>query len=123
MRRLVPLLLVLAACGGGDGQSQPTPSPTTSPDASPAPSETGMPEIRVLDLAFSPATLTVAAMTPVRVRSLSENAHTWTHKPLFDIPLDGKGASSTFSFPTPGRYEYVCTIHQDRGMTGVVVVT
>jgi plastocyanin len=40
------------------------------------------------------------------------------------VPLvTPKGTSSaTFVAPAPGRYEFVCTIHQAQGQTGTLVV-
>ncbi len=34
----------------------------------------------------------------------------------------GQTVSSTFTTPSPGRYEFVCTIHQALGQTGTLVV-
>jgi plastocyanin len=40
------------------------------------------------------------------------------------VPLvtHGQTVSSTFTTPAPGRYEFVCTIHQALGQTGTLVV-
>lgn len=40
------------------------------------------------------------------------------------VPLvaHGQTVSSTFTTPSPGRYEFVCTIHQALGQTGTLVV-
>jgi plastocyanin len=41
--------------------------------------------------------------------------------PLVQQP--GQTMSSTFTTPSPGRYQFVCTIHTRQGMVGTMVVT
>ncbi len=40
------------------------------------------------------------------------------------VPLvtHGQSVSNTFTTPSPGRYQFVCTIHQALGQTGTLVV-
>jgi plastocyanin len=35
----------------------------------------------------------------------------------------GQSVSGTFSAPSPGRYQFVCTIHTRQGMVGTMIVT
>jgi plastocyanin len=44
--------------------------------------------------------------------------------PSDSVPLvtHGQTVSSTFTTPSPGRYEFVCTIHRALGQTGTLVV-
>lgn len=44
--------------------------------------------------------------------------------PSDSVPLvsHGQTVSSTFTAPSPGRYEFVCTIHRALGQTGTLVV-
>jgi plastocyanin len=41
------------------------------------------------------------------------------------VPLTsaGKKQSVTFTAPAPGKYRFVCTIHQTQGQTGTLIVT
>ncbi len=34
----------------------------------------------------------------------------------------GQTSSATFTAPAPGRYRFVCTIHEAQGQTGMLVV-
>lgn len=45
--------------------------------------------------------------------------------PADRVPLvtHGQSVSSTFTAPSPGRYQFVCTIHQRLGQTGTLVVS
>lgn len=77
---------------------------------------------------FDPSTITVH---PGKVRIVLTNTgsgapHDWS---LIGIPnatttLIGGGASTsvTFTAPSPGTYQFVCTIHQAQGMTGKLIV-
>jgi plastocyanin len=38
------------------------------------------------------------------------------------LATSGKTQSVTFTAPAPGRYQFVCTIHQRQGQTGTLVV-
>lgn len=130
------LVVVVTATGcGGDSEDDPTitapsttPSATaTSADASPAPTaETGV-TLRAGDFSFSPRTVTIRAGQVLSLRNSGRAAHTWTSKPgqkvSFDIALSEPGSTATFSTATVGSYDFVCTIHESRGMTGTLVVT
>jgi plastocyanin len=93
----------------------------------------GIPTITVLtgpDRLFHPNTITVH---PGKVRLVLKNrvdhASGEPHNLTFDkfsagtVPLvrAGQQRSIIFTAPTPGRYQFVCTIHV--GQTGVMVVT
>jgi plastocyanin len=116
MRRLSALLvplalaaLVLAGCGGGEGDGA---------DAAPV---TGVTEVAAADNRFSPAAIQVPAGTEV----------TWEFKDRFvphDVTADGWSSGDpkrqgrySHTFAEPGTYPYRCTLHD--GMTGRVVVT
>jgi plastocyanin len=40
---------------------------------------------------------------------------------VFDVPLEGKGTTGSFTFDKAGTYAYYCKIHTS--MTGEIVVT
>jgi amicyanin len=71
---------------------------------------------------FDPATLTVPVGSTVTWTNKDEEPHTIAAKDgSFHSPtLDTKGTYS-FTFTTPGSYDYICSIHPF--MTGTVVVT
>jgi plastocyanin len=77
---------------------------------------------------FDPSTITVH---PGQVKVILDNVgsgapHDWS---LLALPgaqtaqIGGGGtAAVTFIAPAPGRYTFVCTIHQKQGQTGTLVV-
>jgi plastocyanin len=40
-----------------------------------------------------------------------------------EVQQPGQTQSSTFTTPSPGRYQFVCTIHVRQGMVGTMIVT
>ena len=135
MRSKVPLivvtvtLLLFAACTPS-ATSTPTSTPpagTATPGATGTPAETASPTevargctdgatgtqtVTIKDFAFDPPDLTVASGTAVTWTNADATAHTATADDgSFDCrPLAG-GASMTFTFSTPGTYDYHCAIH------------
>ncbi|MGH8960280.1 MAG: cupredoxin domain-containing protein [Jatrophihabitantaceae bacterium] len=80
------------------------------------------------DFRFDPSTVTVH---PGKVRVILVNdgggaPHNFrmTDFPADFVPLTANGQSSqaTFTAPSPGTYQFVCTIHTAQGMTGKLVV-
>ena len=80
------------------------------------------------DFRFAPSTITVH---PGKVKVILINdgggaPHDF-QVPKFPsdwVPLTANGDTkeSTFTAPAPGRYQFVCTIHTQQGMTGTLVV-
>jgi plastocyanin len=79
------------------------------------------PAVRMVDDAFSPATLTVDAGTTVVFTNRDDDAHTVT---AVDGTFDSKGldsgASWSHTFTKPGTYRYFCELHPF--MKGTIVV-
>lgn len=83
------------------------------------------------DLRFHPSTITVH---PGKVRIVLENNATGSGGPPHNlqvnglpgafVPLTAAGRIGvvTFTAPAPGRYKFVCTIHEQQGQNGVLVV-
>jgi len=77
---------------------------------------------------FTPDSLTVSPGTPVRFVWLSGGHNVAVASQPTDAdwrghdPLESRGFSHEHTFGVPGRYEYVCTPHQQFGMRGEVVV-
>jgi plastocyanin len=106
------LALALGACGtSGAAESETRPAEAGDP---------GGPTVTIEDLAYRPATLTVAVGDTV----------TWVWRDgaiAHDVKGDGYKSqvqtegTFTHRFPQPGRYDYRCTLHPN--MTGVIEVT
>jgi plastocyanin len=84
--------------------------------------------VHATDFRFSPSTITVH---PGKVKLILVNdgggaPHDFevSKFPSDQVPLTANGDTkeSTFTAPAPGRYQFVCTIHTQQGMTGTLVV-
>ncbi len=105
------LALGMSACGSGGAGASVTPVETSTVDLPPS-------------YRFEPAAISVAAGTTVTWT----NSDNFTHSVKF---LDGglptepmlmpPGASTTFTFATPGTYNYLCHLHA-QNMKGTVIV-
>jgi plastocyanin len=77
---------------------------------------------------FGPEELTIAAGTTVRFVWLSSTHNVAVTSQPDDANWEGheaiedRGFSFEYTFEAAGRYEYVCTPHQNQGMQGAVVV-
>lgn len=79
---------------------------------------------------FVPSTIYVHAGKTVRVILVHTGTgapHNWSLNgfPSAFVPLitaQGQQGTVTFVAPSPGRYQYVCTIHLAQGQTGTLVV-
>lgn len=125
---LLAALLLLAACGDDSGSPGATPSPgATSAAPSASATASGPVELRAIDYSFSPRTLTIPVGTTLTVRNAGQDTHTFTSKPgqvtTFDVDLGAAGSRGTVTFGTAGTVEYVCSVHEARGMVGTIVVT
>jgi plastocyanin len=79
--------------------------------------------VRIQNFAYDPANVTVTAGTTVTWTNQDQDPHTITSTdggPLRSQPL-ATGQSFRYTFTTPGRFDYLCTIHPF--MTATVVVT
>jgi amicyanin len=113
---------------GMSGQAMPGMSGMQSPPASASattadsPAQQGGTAVAITDFKFNPATLTVPVGSTVTWTNQDEEPHTIAAKDgSFHSPgMDTHGTYS-FTFTTPGSYDYICSIHPF--MTGTVVVT
>ena len=78
-------------------------------------------EVQIDQFAFAPQRITVKAGTTVTWINDDDSPHTVasSSKSFKSKPLDTKDKFS-FTFTTPGTYEYFCSLHPH--MTGVIVV-
>lgn len=101
----------------------PTEPPTESPTEPPATGEEV--EVLMVDVAFEPEEVTVAAGTTVTWINEDAVQHTVTAGTrgdptgMFDETVAG-GGSFSFTFEEAGTYEYFCSFHP--GMSGVIIV-
>ncbi len=123
-RRLIVTALVtvaaavtLAACSSSGSTSSP--SNSSGHAATAQKTDT----ITISNFAFSPNSIAVAPGAHVTVTNKDQVAHTVTSsKGGFNTGDILPGASATFTAPsTPGRYPYICSIHQF--MTGTLTVS
>lgn len=132
----LPALLGTTACSSDDGGGNG--SPTGSGPSRSGPSGSGTP-VSLKLLKFEPGTLRVKAGTTVTWTNGEAITHTVTsgepigidkttglrtgQKPdgKFDAKLASTGDVFSYTFKTPGTYQYYCSIHQ--GMNAEVVVT
>ena len=103
--------------------SAPAETPGSTASASgPAPAPQSGTAVTINNFKFAPQTLTVPVGTTVTWTNQDEEPHSVVAKDgSFKSPgLDTHGTYS-FTFSTPGSFDYVCGIHPF--MTGTVVVT
>ena len=78
--------------------------------------------VTIQDFAFTPQTLTIAAGTTVTWTNNDASPHTSTSSNgAWDSGNLNQGESFSFTFTTPGTYDYVCIYHG--GMSGTIIVT
>ncbi|UYN89358.1 MAG: cupredoxin family copper-binding protein [Anaerolineales bacterium] len=134
------LLLLLSACGGAPAATTEPPAatdhvdqPTEAPTQASAPTEaeeesedSGGDTVTIANFSFGPGTLTVKAGTTVTWRNNEDAPHTVTADDgSFGSNTLGQGDSFSFTFDTPGTYDYHCQFHGGAGhagMSGTIVV-
>jgi plastocyanin len=78
-------------------------------------------KVEIDNFAFSPARITVKAGTTVAWLNADDTPHTVASSgKLFKSKVLDTDGSFSFTFATPGMYEYFCSLHPY--MTGTVVV-
>jgi plastocyanin len=115
-------IALLGGCGGlptASAPEAPAPPPAAvSVQDAPVATDT----VEIQNFAFSPAIVTVKAGTTVTWTNRDQDPHTATAMSgPFHSPTLNNGESYHYTFTTPGRFEYLCTIHPF--MTATVVVT
>lgn len=124
-------LLMLVAVGCQTTRQERTPVTTDLIVA-------GVPLVEMSGFSFTPAQITVAVGDTVEWRNTTRSAHTVTCHPQYvanpqnvRLPEGAEpfysgtlqpGESFFFTFQTPGRYRYVCLLHEEYGMIGEVNV-
>jgi plastocyanin len=117
--------------GAGGDPPDPDPGPDPTPDPGPPPTADPTPvtdpggtaggDIRVVDNAFGPATVEVAAGTTLSWVNAGALPHTVTQAGGgFDSGILMPGDAYRRTFTVDGRYEYLCSLHPE--MRAVVIV-
>jgi len=136
-------VLLLAGCSASRPNAQPSITFGSNASGTPGmpgmsgmPSMTGAPpgtatgspaavagdQVGIDNFAFAPAMLTVKAGSTVTWTNHDEEPHTVAATDgSFHSPGMGTGATFSHTFPTAGKFDYVCSIHPM--MHGTVVVT
>jgi amicyanin len=98
-----------------------SPPSSASPSATESPAPQGGTAVSISDFKFNPASLTVPVGTTVTWTNQDEEPHTVAAKDgSFHSPGMDTHATYSYTFTTPGSYDYICSIHPF--MTGTVVV-
>ena len=137
--------VVLAGCSSSPPAAQPSATFGSGVSATPGmPGMSGMPatpgatsgtasatgspaavagdQVTIDNFAFAPATLTVKVGGTVTWTNRDEEPHTVAATDgSFHSPGMGTGATFSHTFGSPGKFDYVCSIHPS--MHGTVVVT
>jgi plastocyanin len=135
LRRALPLFAILAAlslaaCGSDDSGSDSTAGATAEESETTAPAEdetapsgeaVRSAKVEIVDFAYSPETVTVAAGGKVTWRNEDADEHTVTlDDGSFESGDLAEGKLKSDSFKSPGSFAYHCEIHPE--MTGTVEV-
>ncbi len=133
------LLLLLSACGSPAPEA-PAATATTHVEHTAAPAATEAPTdepaeeetngdgatVAIANFSFGPETLTIKTGTTVTWRNNEDAPHTVTADDgSFGSSTLGQGDSFSFTFDTPGTYDYHCQFHGGAGhsgMSGTIVV-
>jgi plastocyanin len=100
----------------------PAAGPSSGASATGSPAAAAGDQVTIDNFAFAPATLTVKAGSTVTWTNKDEEPHTVAAADgSFHSPGMGTGATFSHTFPTAGKFDYVCSIHPM--MHGTVVVT
>ena len=117
---LLTVLVLVASCQTQAPAPVPTPAPAPAPASTSGPTATDV-ELEILNFAFVPNTITVAAGTTVTWTNLDSAPHTvTTRETLFDSGRMSTGDTFSYTFEQSGIYEYYCTIHPSMVATIIV---
>jgi plastocyanin len=132
-RRAATLLTALIVSAGlvACSNRQASPNREGHPGAATASVVDGVQQITLTvdsSFRFNPSTITVhqgtVKITLVHKGTGAPHDFSVVKFPADNVPLARAGAttSATFTTPSPGSYQFVCTIHVAQGMTGTLVV-
>jgi plastocyanin len=99
----------------------PQPSPTTKPSPAPPPGPTHALEMTT-GYRFSPSNLTIGVGDAVRAHNGDTMSHTFTGSTWDSGDVAPGAYAQTIRFNKAGTFRFICTPHQDLGMTGTLTV-
>jgi plastocyanin len=117
-------IAVLASndAGGTDVTVYLAPPATVAAGGTPAAAATQDQAVTIKDFAFSPQVLTIPVGTTVTWTNEDTTQHTVVAKDkAFASDILAQGDTFSFTFDTPGTFDYICSLHPN--MTAQVVVT
>ena len=118
----VGALFLLVGCAAAAPPPTPTLPPAPTATEAPLPAPVATTSVTVANFAFGPAAITVPAGSVVTWTNADIEQHTVTARDrAFNSDILANGKTFSFTFATPGTYQYVCLIHPT--MVGAVVVT
>jgi plastocyanin len=118
------LLGTLACAAPAPSVATPGPSPTGVPVPTAAPTAASA-QGTIVDAGeqyFEPPVLTVPVGTSVLWRDVQGTHDVVATDGTFASAVMFEGGTYSFTFTRPGRYRYVCTLHEGAGMWAEVVV-
>jgi amicyanin len=115
--------VALAACGSAAGTTaMPTPNAPTATSNQSATSGTVTADVGIVNFKFSPAMLTVKVGTTVVWTNNDSIAHSVNFATGgINSNVLNQNDQFTYTFTTPGTYDYICSIHPF--MHGSITVT
>lgn len=134
MRRTVAAAVAVVALGtsvAACSNRQAAPNRRAHPGSATASTENGVQQVTLVvndNFRFDPSTITVhqgtVKVTLVHKGKGAPHDFSVNNVPADHVPLvsAGQTISSTFTTPSPGTYQFVCTLHVAQGMTGTLVV-
>jgi plastocyanin len=119
--RLASLAIIAASLGIlGCSKDSSNPSGTSSSSQNPPPSQSNT--VTMINISYSPSTLTVSKGTTVTWQNNDGVTHTSTSDDgLWDTGNIAPGSSKGVTFSIAGTFKYHCTIHGPN-MSGTIVV-
>lgn len=115
---IAALAITASACSSPPSAAPAASTPQASTPSAPVPGTA----VSIDNFAFAPATLTVHRGDTVTWTNHDEEPHTVAAGDgSFRSPGMDANATYSFTFTTPGSYDYICSIHPV--MHGTVVVT
>jgi plastocyanin len=118
--------VIVAAAGIAACSSDSSDATASRDQAQEQEQQVGQQAVSVKLFQFQPKTIEIDAGTEVVWENGDDTVHEPTSgapgatDPLFDVTIDGVGATGSFTFDVPGTYPYFCQLHTS--MTGEVVV-
>ena len=118
---------VYLTSGAAGGMATPVASPVAGGDQAGAGGQAAEASISMVDIAFEPTELRIAADTDVTITAINDGAlpHSFTITDVADTGEIAAGDSGTVTVNlAAGEYEFICSVpgHVDAGMVGTLIV-